>query len=758
MTPLVEAKSRGFSRRQFLFSGGALVVSFGLPPASSAAEADAAAARGVYPKPDPAQLDTWIAVTQDGAVTFYTGRTDYGQHKSTAYAQIVADELDVSFAAVKPVMGDTALTPNQGASTASDGLLNGVRPIRHAAAEARRVLLERASERFGVDPAQLMVADGVVSVTGDPSRRVAYGELVGAGRFDVTLKVSNPDTTRVDVIGTAKLKDPARYSVVGKSMPAHDIPGKVHGTWPRVHNVRVPGMLHARLILPPAPGAHVVRVGTLKNRIEGVVKVVEKGDFVAVVAETEWAAIQGADALEVSWSQAETLPGNERIYSYLRKAPRTLPPKIVKAIGDSASALAGAARTFEADYHYPVQNHGMIGPSCGVADVTAERAVLYAGTQDPPATRAQTAKLLGMPLGNVRVIPVEPSGCYGRLGVDDATVAAALLSKEMGKPVRVQLTRSQEHTWSPLQSPSSFSLRAGVDAGGKIVAWDQREWAWGWVEDELPLMLVPRAEITATAPPLFRPPGGGENGNYAFANLSAVGYAVAPLLRGTAMRSPGRIQVNFSGEQFLDEIAAATRQDPIAFRLRHLEDERSAAVLRTAAKAAGWQARPSPGPDARSKARIARGRGISLVASQRSTWVATIAEVEVDRQTGRVTARRMTVAVDPGIVVNPDGIKAQIEGATIYAVSRALKEEVTFNRSSLTSADWISYPILLFTEMPDIRIELVNRIDQMPGGIGEPPNTTPAAAIGNAIFDATGVRVRELPYTPARMKAALAKA
>jgi nicotinate dehydrogenase subunit B len=741
-----------FSRAAFLGTGGALVVSFGLPPDASAA---AGAAAGPYPMVDPSQLDTWIAVSHDGTVSFFTGRIDFGQHKSTAFSQIVADELDVPYSAVRPVMGDTSRTPNQGASSASDGLLNGAKPVRHAAAEARRVLLERAAQRFGVDPAQLSVVDGVVSVTADPSRSVRYADLIGDQRFNVTLKVTNPDTPLIDVAGTAKLKDPSAYRVVGTSVPARDIPGKVTATWPRVHNVRLPGMLHARLILPPSPGAHVVRVDGFKKPVAGAMPI-RRGDLVAVVAKSEWAAIQGAEQLAVEWTHAQTLPGSDAVFTYLRTAPQTFPPRVIKATGDTKAGLAGAARTFQATYNYPSQNHGMIGPSCGLADVKDGQVTVYAGTQDPAATRAATAKLLGVALETVRVLPVEPSGCYGRLGLDDATVAAAFLSQQLKKPVRVQLMRGQEHTWEPVQPPSTFDLKAGIDASGKIVAYDQQEWSWGWVEDELPVMLVAGDDIKGTLQPLFRPPGGGEQTTYAFANLNAVGNTVAPKLRGTAMRSPGRIQVNFSGEQFLDEIAAATGQDPIAFRLRHLDDNRSVTVLQAAAKAAGWDARPSPGPNAHSNARIARGRGVALVASQRSTWVATIAEVEVDRERGRVAVKRMTVAVDSGLIVNPVAIQAQIEGATIYATSRTLKEEVRYNRSNLATTDWISYPILLFSEVPEINIVLVNRVDQMPGGIGEPPNTTPAAAIGNAIFDATGVRIRELPYTPARVKAALA--
>ncbi len=691
------------------------------------AERDAARAAGdLYPYIDPAQLDSWLAIGKDGNVTVFTGRTDYGQHKSTAYAQIVADELDVPFASVTMVMGDTARTANQGGSTSSDGILNGAKPLRHAAAEARLTLLGLAAKRFNVPADRLTVNDGIVSVTGASAQHASYGELIGNGRFDVTLKVSQPDTVLVDVTGNAKLKDPATYRVVGRDVAAIDIPPKVRGTWPRVHNFRTAGMLHARLILPAAPGAHVVSVGKAPAAPE-IVRVVNHGDFVAVVAKTEWAAIRGAQDLPVTWSQSATLPGNAGIFQYLRSASPVSPVQTVKNDGNVESAISGAVKTFTAEYNYPVQAHGMIGPSCAVADVSAERTLVYAGTQDAPETRKAVAKLLGIPTSTVRVLPLEPSGAYGRLGIDDAAVAAAYLSQQLGKPVRVQFMRGQEQTWSPLQPPSAFSLRAGVDEDGKYVAWDHSEYTWSFVNDPLPSMLVPSGSITAQTPAFFRLPGGGEISAYTFPNLRITGHTVAPLLRGTFMRSPGRIQVNFAGEQFIDEIAAATGQDPIAFRLRHAADDRVTAILEAVEKAAGWQRRPSPAPDARSSARIAHGRGISIVASQRSTYVATVAEVEVDRQTGVVTAKRMVVAVDPGIVINPTAIHAQIEGATIFSTSRALKEEVTYDHSKLTSVDWVTYPILRFTEVRrrDRDHLMIDRVDEVPGGIGEPPNTTP---------------------------------
>jgi nicotinate dehydrogenase subunit B len=737
-------------RSTLLKTGGALVVSFGLPlPPRIARASDPG-------RPDPAELDSWLSIAHDGTVTAFTGRIDFGQRKRTSFAQIIADELDVPFRSVVMVMGDTARTVEQGASSASDGILYGARPLRHAAAEARRVLLGLASKQLGVPADQLTVTDGIVSAASDPTKRASYGELIGNQRFNVTLKVSNEGAPFLDVVGQAQPKNPSLYKIVGKSIPADEIPHIVTATWPRVHNVRLPGMLHARLILPPSPGAHLIKVGGFSEPVPGV-RVVAKGDLVAVLSENEWAAIRGAQNLQTKWTTGYALPSSDAIFEYLRtaEAPAEYPKPVVKAAGDVDAAMRTATKTFTAEYNYPPQNHGMIGPSCGVADVRGREATVYAGTQDAATTRTSIAKVLDVPEQNVRVLPVEPSGCYGRLGIDDATVAAAFLSKQVGRPVRVQLMRGQEHTWEPGQPPSSFTLHAGVDASGKVIAWEHHEYTWALVLDELPLMLVPKANISSQMPPFFRQPGGGDVSAYAFANMRQTGNTALPLLRGTAMRSPGRIQVNFAGEQFLDEVAAATGQDPIAFRLRHVADPRAAAVLNEVAKASGWQTRPSPSPDARSTGRFARGRGVSLVANQRSTYVANVAEVEVDRRTGTVLVKRMTVAVDPGLIINPDGIRAQIEGATIYATSRALKEEVKLERTKVATDDWLTYPILRFSEVPDIVISLINRTDQPPGGIGEPPNTIPPAAIGNAIFDATGIRIRELPFTPARVKAAL---
>jgi len=763
MTAVAEKQ---FSRRAFLKGGGAVVVAFGVPlTLSTAADGDTIP----YPNVDASLLDSWLSVGADGKVTLFTGRVDSGQHKETSFGQIVAEELDVAFSSIEVLMGDTSRVVDQGSSTASDGLLNGGKPIRHAAAEARRVLLDLASTRLGVPAAQLSVSDGVVTGGG---KTVTYGELIGNKRFNSSVRVLGSGST-LDLQVQAQVKDPATYKVIGQSIPSVTIPKKVTATWPRVHNIRVPGMLHARMVMPPSIGAHLVKVDGFSRKPADLVGTYTKGDLVAVVSETEWGAIQAMLAIKVSWNETPQLPGSGNVFKYLRETPPSR-TQLVANVGNVEAGIAGAAMMVSAQYNYPGQMHGMIGPSCAVADFHDGQVTVWSGTQSPFGTRSAVATMLGIPATSVRIIAEESSGAYGRLGLDDAAVAAAWLSQQVGKPIRVQWMRDQEHAWSPQYPPYAYSLRAGVDASGKIVAWEHQEFAWGTNSLEQPLQLAASQPITSTATGSNRPPGGGEVSSYAFDNFRQVGIGVPALLRGLYMRSPGRIQVNFAGEQFLDEIAAATKQDPIAIRLRHLADNtdpytlqsikpRMTAVLEAVRKASGWETRPSPGPDAASGKRVVRGRGISLVASQRSAYVANVAEVEVDRQTGKVIVVKMTVAVDAGQIVNPRGIEAQIYGATVYAASRALKEQVKFDKSKVTIDDWVTYPILRFMDIPEIEIVLLDQPalrgtndSYVNSGIGEPPNTVPPAAIGNAIFDATGVRMRELPYTPARVRAYLA--
>ena len=616
---------REFSRKSFLRGGGALVV--GIAVVGSGMAGKATADGSPFPNVDPSQLDTWLTIGSDGTVTIFTGRIDSGQHKQTAYAQIVGDELDVPFDSITLVMGDTARVVNQGGSTASDGLVNGAKPLRHAAAQARAVLLALASTKLGVPVAQLSVTNGVVSGGGSS---VSYGDLIGSKRFNTTVKVLSSGST-IDIQGTARIKDPSQYKLVGTSLPAVNIPDKVTGKFTYIQNVHVPGMLHARLVLPPSVGAHLVSVDGFRKKPEGLVKVVVKGDFVAVVTQEEWQAIEAMTFLKTTWNEKDSLPGNGDVFGYLRSTtPFKQTP--VGSNGNVDAALASAAKQFAAQYNYPGQSHGLIGPQCAVADVQGAQCTILTPTQVPFSTQAAVATMLGVPTNNVHLMYVEGSGQYGRGGLDDAGVAAAYISQQVGKPIRVQLMRQQETGWGPAFPPSAFTFRAGVDSTGQIVAWDHVEAAWGTNGLELPLQLAAGQDVTTTGGPSNRPPGGGDVATYAFANYRQIGKSVPALLRGIYMRSPGRIQVNFAGEQFMDEIASATGQDPIQFRLRHLADNtdiytlasikpRIQAVLQTAQQVSGWDTRPSPGPGAHSwtgwsPVEVSR----SLPASAAATW------------------------------------------------------------------------------------------------------------------------------------------
>jgi nicotinate dehydrogenase subunit B len=748
---------RAFTRASLLKGAAGLVVAFGIPVPARSAPAAAERMRAPFAEISPASLDSWLAIAPSGDVTLFTGRNDSGQGKETAYAQLIADELDVPFAAVTVIMADTARTPDQGASSASDGLLRGAKPLRHAAADARQFLVSRAATRLGVDAGRLAVTDGIVGVPGDPSKRVSYAELIGGRRFDVTLKVISSGTT-LDVQGTAPLKDPAGYRVVGTSIRRVDIPAKVTGTYDRVQNVRVPGMLHGRVVAPPAYGAQLLHLDSSQVHVDGGAKIVRKGNFVGVVAKSEWAAIEASRALKTTWSDPRQLVTGD-LFAAMRTMPAGDPILRVPKQGDPDGAFASAATKITSTYNFPIQNHGMIGPSCAVVDVQPGEITIWSGTQKPVTTRTNIALMLGAPLENVRLVWHQTSGCYGRMTMDDAASAAALMSAEVRAPVRVQFMREDEHAYEPHIAPFSFTMRGALGENGAISVWDQDVWTWGLgPQSELPWILE------GSAPPnpgrfALTLIGGGDAQMYNFPNQRSVGHPIrTPMVRSIDMRSPGYIQANFAGESFMDELAAAAGADPIAFRIKHAVSQRGIAVLNEVAKISNWRSRPSPAKAERSSAGIVRGRGVAVVSGQKASWIATVAEVEVNLHTGAVRPTRMFVAVDAGLLVNPDGLRNQVEGATIFGTSRALKEEMTWNASAITSRDWHSYPILRFSEAPEITISTINRIQEDPGGIGESPNTTPAAAIANAVFDATGVRLRTVPFTRERVSAALAAA
>jgi CO/xanthine dehydrogenase Mo-binding subunit len=754
---MTEMLKKEFSRTTFLRGGGALVVAIGLPTAFAAGASGQVT--GAFPIVDAGQLDSWLTIDSAGKVTVRSGRTDQGQGKQTSYAQIVAEELDVKFESVTVILGDTAVTPDQGKSTATNGISTGAPPLRNAAAQARQTLLGLAATKLGVPTSQLTITDGVVSSAG--GQRVSYGELIGDRRFNVTMTVTGTGTSR-NVVTSAPVKDPATYKVVGQHYPRVDIPAKVIGSWPTSYNVSVPGMLHARMVMPPTVGAKLVRVNGFKGGKRPGVQLVVKHNFVAVVAPQEWAAIEASRNIQAEWDTSASVPNLANMYATLRSQPLfqwpgfNPQPSTIKGNVDSVFS-SGAGKTISARYDFAYNNHGMIGPSIAVAswDNGTGSLTIWCGTQAIDQTRAEVARMLGIPASNVRVIVREASSAFGRLGVDDAAGAAAILTKELGKPVRVQWMRDDEHGWAPHQAGYSHDVKGTVDANGRITAWYNESWG-APTNMDLDNMLPWHLLGTASAP---GPRGNGANPpNYADAipNMRVVANLVQPPVRNLYMRSPGSIQNDFIKESFMDELAAAAGVDSIEFRLKHLSDQAFVRVLTELRSFSGWESRPSASKIGSGE--ILRGRGVALTGSSSRT-VGNVAEVEVNRKTGAVQVKRIAVVVAIGQIVTPDGTRSQIEGGTIMGISRALKEQVRYSKNKIISTDWVTYPIVRFKDVPlTIDIKVLPGTGIPTGGIGEPSNNPQPAAIGNAIFDATGVRMRSVPFTPARVRAAFKNA
>jgi CO/xanthine dehydrogenase Mo-binding subunit len=749
------------TRRDLLKGGGALVVSFIGAPAAELAFGQASGTISGKPALTPDELDSWIAVKADGTVTAFFGKMDMGQGVDIAIGQIVADELDVAFDRVTVVMGDTAFTCNQGGASGSTGVQRGGVTLRFAAAEARRLLVARAAEKLGTPADTLTVQDGVVSVVGEAQKKIGYGELIGGGHFHHKLEWNKQFGNTLLAKGRAPPKDPSTYKVVGTSIPQRIVGDKIFGRLQYVTDVKVDGMLHARVVRPPTAGCNPLTVD--ESSLTGIpARIVREKDFVAVVAEREWDAVRAARALKVSWSPPRTpFPAMETLYEHIRKA-KGIGSQTPINKGDVEAALKDAHRVIEAEYEWPFQSHASMGPACAVADVRADGATIWTGSQKPHYVQSGTAKLVGLPAASVRVTWVPGPGSYGRNDAGDAAHDAALLSKLTGKPVRVQYMRHDATAWDPKGPAAVFRARAGVDIHGNVLAYDffGKDFTR---QDVDPREGDPRetlaGQLTGYDPKptiIFQTPAE----SYTFANKRCGWECIAPLLerasplRTAHLRDPLGPETHFASESFIDEIAHAIGVDPVAFRLRHLDDPRHIAVLRAAADKAGWTGKPNP---QRGKGNVMTGRGIAYTV-RAGTVVAVVADVEVERKTGRVWARKVTVAHDCGLIINPKGLELTIEGNVVQAISRTLLEEVKFDREQVRSVDWATYPIL---EMPDApeRIDtvLINRPDLPASGAGEPSTRTVPAAIANAIFDATGIRFRRVPITPERVKAALAK-
>ena len=706
------------------------------------------------------QLDSWLAIAPDGTVSVFTSKVDLGTGTGTALGQIVAEELDVPIAKISMEIGDTTKSVDQGRTSASRTLERAGPQLRQAAAAARQELLQRASVQLGAPAGQLTVLDGVVSVAGNPARNVSYAALVGGARFNTKVDASG-EQWDLKVATDVKPKDPKNYKVVGTSVARFDLPAKFTATFLYAHEVRVPGMLHGRVVRPPVVNSRPVSVDerSIAN-IPGIVRIVQKGSFLGVVAQTEWAAIRAARALKVTWSPppAQLPAGPNGIYDYLQNT-KPVAERVATNTGNASGAFAQASKTFDATYRWPFQMHGMIGPSCAVADVQGNKATIWSGSQAPFITRNGIARLLGIAERDVHFIYCEGSGCYGRLEPDDAPEDAALMSQAVARPVRVQWMREDEHGWEPKGPPQLITIRSGIDAQGNVTTWDYVEHTIPWTDARLTPMLASRQ--TGIKPDENGIAlGGGDASPYVFPNrkvtAATMPWIMSPNpLRTANLRAPYSQARCLAAESQMDDMAAAAGTDPVEFRLRHLtgsNNERVAAVLRAVAKQAAWQ----PGTKSTGSRNIATGRGVAI-SGLAGTVVAQIADVEVNRSTGRVTVKKITVAHDCGIIVNPDGVRNQIEGNVIQGCSRALMEEVNFDAAGVTNLNWNTYPIIKFNDVPDVDIVLINRPELPPMGAGEASTTATAAAIGNAIFDAVGVRLRQVPFTPERLRSEVEK-
>lgn len=759
------------SRRAFLKSSGLLAVSVFASPLGSPAAAQTA---GPYPPVNFRQLDAWIAIHADSTATFFVGKTDGGQGTGTAFRQLMCDELDLDYAKSTLVMGRTDTTPDQGGSGGSDALEVDAYPARRVAAEARRVLLDLASTKLGVPVAQLTAASGVISVTGDAARRVTYGELIGGRRFNVTLTGRDINATT----GPAALKPSTALRIAGQPIQRYDIPGKVDGTAKWASGVQVPGMVHARNVRPPTAGATFVSLDESSVRsIPGFIRVVQQGNYVAVVCEREEQAVRAAQQLKVTWRKAATppFPSSDDVYRYMRQATPTQ-ASAPNVIGNPDEALASAAVVLQADYDWPYQGHTAIGPAHALADWSNGQLTIYSNDMKSYGLRTGVATFLDIPEDTVRVIWMDGPQVYGRTAADDAGFEAAYLAKTLGRPVRVQWMRHEETAWDAKGPAYVMSLKGGLDAQGNLVALDYAARAadhnhLGYNEPDTVLI----AQLTGSRP---KPAAGGAAAPsevYEIPNRRRTTAVVSmPLvwespLRTGNLRDPNGPQVTFAGESFIDELAAKAGADPVAFRLKLLtasgRDDaafrraRSIAVIKAAAEAYGWDPRPSP--KKRQPGPVVTGRGFAYC-FRNQTVLAEIAEVEVDLRSGHVWVKRLVCAHDCGLVVNPDGLQRTIEGNLMYGLSRTLHEEVRFDTEKVTSVDWVTHPTLTHRDAPE-RIDVVlvngdpnpNRPDLPHYGAGEAACRAVAAAVGNAVFDATGVRLRRVPFRDARVLAAL---
>jgi nicotinate dehydrogenase subunit B len=692
---------------------------------------------------DPSEVDSFLVIHADGSVTIYTSKVDVGTGLATAFRQTAAEELGIPVERFTLIEGDTALTPNHGGTGGSSGIPRGAADIRRAAATARQALLDLGAKQLNRPASELTITGGdVIHASG---QRVTVASLIGGKRLG--LKV-NPN---------APLKNPSTYTVVGQPILRADVPAKCTAKHPWLQDFTLPGMLHGRVVRPPAFGAKLLAVDEDSIRAIPDVRVIRIESFLGVLAKDEWAAVRAAKEIKATWSEWQGLPGSAGLDHYIRQAPVARDQTILNR-GDVSAALPSATKQLSATYYWPYQSHASLGPSCAVADVKESGTTIWSTSQNPYGLRANLATVFGIAQEKMRVVYLDGSGSYGTNGADDAAADALLLSRAAGQPVRVQWMRQDEHGWDPKGPAQLHELRGALDANGNISAWETQLWVPDGPQGARALLGPESAAMSQT-----HGQGAGLmtlnlDPPYPVPNLRVVSHHLKDTpLRLSNLRAPGKIANVFAVESFADELAAAAGVDAVAFRLRGLSDPRAIGVLKRASGMMDWQTRLSPNPYA-AEGDLLVGRGIAYVRyKQAENYVAIGITVAVNKATGKIAVRRVVCAHDCGLVVNPDGLRNQVEGNIMQTLSRTLHEEVTFDHSRVTSVNWASYPILTFPEAPVVQVALIDRPEKPSDGAGEASSAPIAAALANAIFDATGVRLRSVPFTAERVKTAFAK-
>ncbi len=736
------------TRRRLLQAGGVIMVSHMMPNLSFAS-ANLLDKNAVIPLD---YVDSFIALAADGHVTAFNGHVDLGTGIRTSLAQIVADEIGVPFDSVTMILGDTQYTPDQGPTIASATIQVTSIPLRQAAAQVRLQLMTLAAKVFAVAVGDLRTENGEVLVAAHPERRLSYAQLAKGQNlhFELDEKVT--------------LKPASEAFYVGKSVPRVDIKGKVTGELTWVHDMRVPHMLHGRVIRPPYAGADssaplgnsLISIDeTSIAHLSGIIKIVRINDFVGVVAEREEQAIEAMRQLKVTWKKWDGLPdlSLDQLHDTLDGQPSE--KRMLRDDKGFDNALDSLTKTVSADYVWPYHLHASIGPSCAVADVKGDKVDVWSGTQNPHDLRKDLALQLGRDLSQIYVHRMEASGCYGRNCADDVSADAVLLSEATGRPVRVQLMREQEAGWEPKGTGQLIQVRGGVNEKNEVAAYEFTTRYPSNNATTLSLILTGKKENKAdvqqmgdrTAIP-----------QYLYPLMRVMSKDTAPIVRASWMRGVSALPNVFAHESWIDEIAYLAKQDPIAYRLRYLDDPRAIALIHAVKKQANWVDGPMHRNPAPASQEIVSGRGFAWARYFHSkfpgfgaAWAAWVCDLTVNRRTGQVVIKKVYVAHDCGQMINPDGVRHQVHGNIIQSCSRVLKEFATFDKSGTTSLEWGGYPILRFDELPEIDIQLVDMPNEPPMGAGESAAVPSAAAVANALFDALGVRMREVPFTPERI-------